>query len=642
MLAVSAATVLACGPARAQLAEPDRTIALTAIAEANRDQWAQAYAEAERSRDPLPLKLVRWLDYTHVMAGDRFNDIAEFIEHNPGWPYQKTLQRRAEEALAFVPDQTAAAWLARHPPISAAGKTREAELKLARGDAAGGTAELRQVWIDGDFSPLDERNFWARYGGLMRPEDHVRRTERLLWDGQHDAAQRMLPMLPADYRALAEACLALGAGAANAQTLVARVPAPLQSDPQLAFQEVRWRRKNDMNEAAAQILLAHPDNPVRPAAWWSERQLVARRLLAAGDPQLAYRLVTQHGLAEGHAFSDAEFLAGYIALRYLRQPKLAYDHFALILARVHAPDAKARAAYWSGRAADAEGRHDLALKWYSAGAENLSTFYGQLSAHQLGRDAPPRPQPEPRPSAAEWARFNSLELVRATLLFIAAGDRERTRIFFTRLADDATRIVDFAMLAAFAERHGRVDLAILAARRAMEAGTPLMIHGYPIVALPPGGTIEPALIYAIVRQESAFDQYAISRAGARGLMQLMPGTAATVARRLQMRFAADRLTADGVYNLELGSAYLATLIDDFNGSYALAIASYNAGPGRVRQWLRDYGDPRGHDGAMVDWIESIPIAETRLYVQRVLESLQVYRGQNHSQTAFSLAGDLAR
>src|SRR5579885_3496496 len=216
------------------------------------------------------------------------------------------------------------------------------------------------------------------------------------------------------------------------------------------------------------------------------------------------------------------------------------------------------------------------------------------------------------------------------------------RIFFTRLADDATRIVDFAMLAAFAERHGRVDLAILAARRAMEAGTPLMIHGYPIVALPPGGTIEPALIYAIVRQESAFDQYAISRAGARGLMQLMPGTAATVARRLQMRFAADRLTADGVYNLELGSAYLATLIDDFNGSYALAIASYNAGPGRVRQWLRDNGDPRGHDGAMVDWIESIPIAETRLYVQRVLESLQVYRGQNHSQTAFSLAGDLAR
>jgi soluble lytic murein transglycosylase len=199
------------------------------------------------------------------------------------------------------------------------------------------------------------------------------------------------------------------------------------------------------------------------------------------------------------------------------------------------------------------------------------------------------------------------------------------------------------MLAAFAEAHGRIDLAIVAARHAMESGVPLMVHGYPITPLPHGGTLEAPLVYAIVRQESAFDQYAVSRVGARGLMQLMPGTAATLARKMQIGYSVGQLTADGAYNIQLGRTYLEGLLDDFGGSYALAIAGYNAGPGRIRQWLHDYGDPRGHDVSMVDWIETIPFTETRIYVQRVLENLQVYRGQSAtSPTAFSLVSDLAR
>src|SRR5438552_12993543 len=227
-------------------------------------------------------------------------------------------------------------------------------------------------------------------------------------------------------------------------------------------------------------------------------------------------------------------------------------------------------------------------------------------------------------------------------MFFELGDAAHAKAFLIHLADNAKTPAKFAMLANLAETIGRIDLAIAVAKRAIEAGNPLMVHGYPVTAIPNGGTAEHSLLFAIMRQESAFERDAVSRVGARGLMQLMPATASFIANKMQLPFSADRLTADGIYNVLLGRAYLEKLIDDFGGSYALAIAAYNAGPGRVRQWLRDYGDPRGGGLDMVDWIENIPIGETRNYVQRVLETLQIYRGKIGRKSTFSLASDLAR
>jgi soluble lytic murein transglycosylase len=617
--------------------------ALAAIAAARTGDWSQAYAQAGQSKDPLAHKVVLWLDYTRSNPGGRFPEIASFIEQNPDWPLQKTMQRRAEDALADESDDTAADWLKRHPPISGAGKARAALVLLNAGQVGAGTAALRAAWIDGDFTTTGERALLARFAAMLRPEDHQQRLDRLLWDAQTEAARRMLPLVPADYRALAEARLALAADAANAGHLVAQVPTSLSADLGLAFEEARWWRKRDAYDTAARLLLAHADNPVRPAAWWGERLLVSRRLLATGNSDIAYRLVQQPGTGDGNLYAEAEFLGGYIALRYRKDPSLAFDHFAHMLAQVTTPYTKARAAYWGGRAAAAAGKTDLATKWYTAGADHLATFYGQLAAHQLGKDAPPHPVPEPRPDSAAQARFDGHELIRTAQLFFAVGDREHARTFMAQMADLGKTPLDFAMLASLAESHGRVDIAIGMARRAIDAGMPLMVHGYPVTTLPSGGIAERPLLLAIVRQESAFAPDAMSRAGARGLMQLMPATAAGVARKLELPFALDRLTTDGVYNLTLGRSYVETLLDDFGGSYALAIAAYNAGPGRVRQWLRDYGDPRGAGIGMVDWIEMIPLSETRVYVQRVLENLQIYRGQSgDNATAFSLASDLAR
>lgn len=621
----------------------DQAAALAVLNAARGSDWPQAYAKAGQLKDPLPLKIVRWLDYMRSNAGYRFTDIAAFIEQNPDWPQQKKLLRRAEEGLGVQPDDVAADWLKRHPPVSAAGKARAAELMIVGGQVEAGTAALRAAWIDGDFTPAEEHRLLTRFSATLRPEDNAKRLERLVWDGEGDAARRMFPLVSADQKVLAEARLALASENANLEKVLAKVPAGVRADPGLAFDEARWNRRKNNYDAAAQLLLKYPGNPGNPAAWLDERQQVARRLLLAGNPDLAFRVAEQHAVEDSAAYCDAEFLTGYIALRYRNDAAGAFDRFAKTLARTTSSYVKARSAYWAGRAAEALDKKDLATKWYTAGSENIATFYGQLAAHQLGKDAPPAPVPEPRPDAAAQANFDSQELVRATKLFFAAGDRDHVGKFLLHLADQGKTPLDLAMLGSLAEQNGRVDLAIAVARRSIEAGMPLMVRGYPVTTLPNGGSAEPSLLFAIVRQESAFSPVATSRVGARGLMQLMPATAQHVAGKLQLPFSLDRLTTDGVYNLQLGRSYIEGLIEDFGGSYPLAIAAYNAGPGRVKQWLQAFGDPRGRDIGMVDWIESIPFNETRVYVQRVLENLQIYRGQSRDNAAaFSLAADLAR
>jgi soluble lytic murein transglycosylase len=644
LLLIAAAVAVALPRAQAEdLSDADRAAGVAAINAARAGNWTEAYTDAGRSANPLPTKIVKWLDFTRANVAGRYSDISTFIGQNADWPGQKILRKQAEVAIQSESDDTAAAWFKRFPPVSAVGKGRAAAIEMATSDAAAGQAALRQAWVDGDFNAGDEHEFLSRYGANLRPEDNVKRLDRLLWDRQQDAARRMLPLVPADYHAEAVARLALYDHAPNADKLIAAVPEALRNDPGLVFDIVHWERHNDQYDAAAQILLAHPDNPVRPANWAGERETIARRLLAGGNADLAYKVIQQTGQDDSSAYSDAEFLSGYIALRFTKDPALALEHFARVLARSTTPWGKSRAAYWSGRAADAEGKPQLAAKWYAAGAENMATFYGQLSAHQLGDDAPPHPLPEPRPSAAQLTDFAAQPLVEAASLFAAAGDREHLKTFLMQEADLAKQPIEFAMVAAYAERLGRIDVAIAVAKRSIDAGMPLMIHGYPVTTLPAGGNVEHALLLAIVRTESAFDQEAMSGVGARGLMQLMPGTAQLISKQQQLPYSIDRLTGDGLYNLTLGQAYIGKLLDDFGGSYALAIAAYNAGPGRVRQWLHDYGDPRGKQIDMVDWIEAIPFTETRLYVQRVLESVQIYRGQNTGNTAaFSLAADLAR
>jgi soluble lytic murein transglycosylase len=477
----------------------------------------------------------------------------------------------------------------------------------------------------------------------LRGEDNARRLDRLIWDHQTEEAKHMLKHVGQDTAALAQARLGLAAMNPGVERLIAKVPSRLQNDAGLLYERMRWRRHKDLDDDAASILEHPPADLVRAEAWATERLIIARRLLDDGQAARAYKLASNSGLSTGPTFAELEFLAGWIALRNLKQPGTAYNHFVHLYHAVTLPISLARGAYWSARAAEAMGNASLAATWYDTAAPYVTTYYGQLAAAHLGATAATLKVSEPSPTQAEIHAFESNELVQLARDLAQIGDTDDLAVFLRRITDEAKTPADYALTARLARALARPDVAVFTAKRASYAGVTLMDEGYPVADLPPGGNSEAPLVLAMTRQESAFDTRAVSSAGAMGLMQLMPATANKIAQLLHLPFSRQRLTQDVGYNVTLGRAYLDTLVDSFSGSYVLAVAAYNAGPARVHQWIAAHGDPRSANVDPVDWVERIPFTETRNYVQRVLENLQVYRFRlGSSLPTLSLASDLKR
>ena len=633
--------VAAGGAAADPLSAGDMPIARDALALADRGQWAEAEALAATAGDHLPLKIIQWLDYQRPQAGHGFDEIAGFVDANPDWPLLSVLRVRAEAVAAEAADANVGPWLRRHPPITPMAKLRAADL-ASHGDPQTAASAIRAVWVDGDFTAEEETLVLQRYGAQIRSEDDIARLDRLLWDGKSSDARRMLPRVPADWRALGDLRLKLAAGVKGAEAGIAKLPRSVADDPGLAFARMRALRHRDETDAAAAII----EQQValgRPETWWPDRQSIARRLVQLNEGPRAYRLVANHHLHDPSAVADAEFLAGWIALRQMKDPGAALPHFTTLYAMARMPLTLARAAYWAGRAEDAAGHGGAATQWYEKAVPYTTTYYGQLAAAMPSVVPPDKPVPEPKANPAEHAQFESRELVRAVRLLLALGQDDRAKPFLNRLSDLAQGPAEFAAAADFAEEVGRPDLGVAVAKKASFAGVSLLRAGYPVVWVPRNAGTEQALLLALTRQESAFDLHAVSPSGARGLMQLMPGTARDTAKAIEEPFSVDRLLTDGEYNVTLGQAFFDTLLADFNGSYVLSIAGYNAGPGRVQQWIAEFGDPRLPEIDPVDWVESIPYGETRNYVQRVLENLQVYRLRIGDRAmAFSLAADLRR
>lgn len=642
LVLVSLLLFAAVSPGRA-LSETDRQVYREAYAAARSGDWALAGQRANKAHDRLLAKVLWWLNLCRPSSGASFSDFTDFITANPDWPHLLTLRQQAEEAMVGVPDRTLAQWFDRFPPVTPAGKFKLADLWIAAGRQQDGIARIRETWIDSDFTAFEEKSVLQRYHGILRPSDQVARLDRLLWDGQAEAARRMLPRVDPDHRALAEARMGLAAMEPGVERLLARVPASLQNDPGLLFERMRWRARKDHYDDAIAILDHPPHDLVRPLAWAGERQALARHALSVGDVSIAYRLAAHHGLTSGPAFAELEFFAGWVALRFLHEPDVAYNHFVRLYDEVKLPVSLARGAYWAGRAAEAMRFHQLAAAWYSTAAVQVTTYYGQLAAAALGEPDLARNIAEPKPTAAETAAFDRRELVRAMRDLAEIGAKDDIGPFAGAVSRHAAVPADHVLLAHLVVKLDRPDLAIAVAKKASYAGVILLKEGYPIANLPPGGGVERPLVLAMTRQESAFDHQAVSSAGARGMMQLMPATASHIAKSLHMPFSASRLLTDARYNIIIGRHYLDGLLGNFSGSYVLAIAAYNAGPSRVHQWIHDYGDPRAKNADVIDWIESIPLGETRNYVQRVLENLQVYRLRLGDRgLAFSLPSDLKR
>lgn len=641
---IAAGAALPASAAEALLSASDATLYRNAFEAADAKRWDEARRLAARASDPLPAKVLTWMELADPTGGADFATIARFVRAHPDWPNLPALRRNAEMAIGPQTDpQEIRAWFAVHPPLTGAGILHYA-IAL---DAAGKTDELtdlvRKRWVQGGFGAREEGDILARFGRLLRQSDHLARLDRLLWDGEGAAARRLLDLVDPGHRAVAEARLALADMRPGVDALVNRVPAALADDPGLLYERMRWRRRSDQDAGAIEILLNRPAELGRPGAWWTEQHILARRALERGDYALAYRLAAGHGQKDGVAFANAEFLAGWLALRFLNRPADALKHFTLLYEGVGSPISVSRGAYWAGRAAEALGRNDEARRWYALAARHVTTFYGLLAGEKLGEKAFRLPDDPVVPPAAS-AAFLSNDMARLSrMLHQIEPARDREAVFLRRFGSNARTPAEFGAVARFALDMNRPDLAVWIAKQGVQNDVTLVEGGYPVIGRPRQGSPDPALVHALIRQESTFNRNAVSPAGARGLMQLMPATAQAVAGRLGIKHSVAMLTNDPDHNIRLGSTYIQEMLDRFNGSYVLAIASYNAGPGRVSQWLDRLGDPRGGEIDVIDWIEQIPIYETRNYVQRVMEGLYVYRARFANGTyPLTLSNDLRR
>ncbi len=602
---------------------------------------------AQQGSNKLAAKIFRWADLQRPHSGASFEDIAAFIDTNPSWPAQDILMRRAEEALVDrTDDSVVLAWFALRDPVTVDGAMRDIEALLRSGNKDKAISLIHSTWATGAFGAAQEKTFLSRYRSYLGTAEYARRLDNLLWSGRRDEAHRLLIHVDPDHRAVGEARLRLENMSGGVDYALRKVPARLENDPGLVFDRLRWRRRKGQEQAALDMLRQAPKDATHPDVWWSERAILARRAITAGRMTEAYNIANNHGMVNsGHAV-DAEFLAGWVALRFLNEPEVALPHFTKLYEMAHFPVSRSRGAYWAGRAADAAGDKVAAQDWYTRAALFATTYYGQVAAAALDPASRPAFPETPAPLADERKAFESSELAHAARLLQQIGQTQKVKLFITRLVLNAKTPGEHTLAAELATRLDRPDLAVSAAKRSAQVASVMIPdYGWPMIALPRGDAPERALVFATVRQESAFETDAVSRAGARGLMQLMAPTARAIARKLALptEHIETRLLSDPKLNVSLGRSYLAGLIDNYDGSYVLALAAYNAGPARVKQWVHDNGDPRQPNIDVIDWIELIPIDETRNYIHRVLENLQVYRQRlGGTQIAMGIDQDLRR
>ena len=614
-----------------------------AFAAIEKENWGAARRHAKRGDLPLADKVLLWYELRRSGSDANFADIARFLGENPDWPGQRELRRRAEAALvAEADDAIALAWYGERPPLTVEGRIRYADALLRGGREEDGVRILRQAWVEGNFGSRQEKSFRKRYAQYLRPEDDLARLDRLVWEGRLHPARRIMPHVDRGYRALAHARLTLRAMKPGVDRAIDLVPDALGSDPGLIYERLRWRREKGRPEQARALLWDRPAELTRLHLWWTERATQVRAALAMGHVSDAYRLASGHWQSAGAGYAEAEWLAGWIALRFLDDVEVALGHFGRMYAAVTTPVSRARGAYWTARAAEALDRDEEARAAYQAAAAHVSTYYGQLAAVRLGLGAPDFADAPPPPGADARGAFEAKEMVGIVRLLGSLEAQSLIDPFVLQLDAIAATAGERTLIAVLAAEVGRPDLAVRIARRARRNGVLLAVTGYPIIDVPEDGP-EQALALAVIRQESAFDPGAVSPSGARGLMQLMPATARYVAKAMGIRYSARKLLADPGYNLTLGTAYLDRLLGNYDGSYVLALAAYNAGPGRLKGWMGALGDPRDSAVDVIDWVETIPIDETRNYVQRVLEGLQVYRWRlAQADDGLAIGGDLHR
>ena len=597
----------------------------TALAAAGAEDWAAATAAA---KGQVSDDIVEWL---RLRSGEgQLGEYEAFLQRRPDWPGLGLLREKGEAAVALSTSaERVLAWFNGGQPETVEGSFALIRAYTALGQTDAARAEAVRAWLALSFTAEQEAALLEAYPKALAQVNETR-LDRLLWDGEATEAARMLPRVGADWRKLAEARIALREESPGVDTKLKAVPAALSNNPGLAYERFIWRMRKDRYEEAATLIVdssSSAETLGRPEDWAERRALLARRLLRDGDPRMAYRVAASHHLAGGSDYADLEFIAGFVALRHLGDAQAGLDHFRRLTAAVSTPISLARGAYWEGRALDQLGQTDAARAAFARAAQNHTAYYGLLAAERQGM--PLDSEILGRQQYPDWqtASFADSSVLQAAILLQQAGDRALAKRFLLHLAE-GLNAQELGQLGDMALSLDEPHFAVLIGKQAAERGIILPRVYYPVTDLVPDGlAVSRALALSIARRESEFDPGVVSPAGARGLMQVMPETARMMATKLGKGFDRARLTSDPAYNAALGSEYLKQLLEEFGPSIALIASGYNAGPGRPRAWVEQFGDPRRDDVDVVDWVEMIPFSETRTYVMRVAESVVIYRAK---------------
>ncbi len=622
------------------LAPRDARLFRAALNASDQRKWEDVRRLQDQITDRSAQDLLRWISVRRD-SKTTFNDITYVVHNLPDWPGMVGIQATGEGMILdtrLSPKRTLD-WFRGTEPVSGEGRAALARAYYALGDNANGQKWLRLAWRESRLTRDRQKRLYEEFKNKLSPDDHAARADHLIWEGrsEFDKAQALLTLMPPGQRAVMDARMRIAGNRSGMDAAVERVPAQLRTDPGLLFERARWRRRKQSKEYALPMFQAMTFPPVSETGksrLWREKKIMAYWAIEQKKFDVAYNLTINHGMTEGTDFAEAEFLAGWLALTKLKQPLIAEGHFKKLKNGVSFPVSLSRAHYWLGRTYEAMNNYQAQVE-YAEGMKYTNTFYGFLAGERASGPNSVISLPYENDPTYLRATFEADPRIRALHLLAEAGEERYFMQFSFHLDDVLESKEHLSLLSGLARKYGYMKPSIRAAKQASRFQTMLTESGYPmpnaIMSLPKQFDIP--FVLAIARQESEFNYRAVSHARAYGMMQMVNDTARRTARDHRIPYSRERLTTDIEYSANLGALHLHDLLRDYNGSYIMTAVAYNAGPRRVNQWIQRYGDPRKGEIDAVDWLESIPFSETRNYVQRVIENIQVYRARMNGNSA---------
>ena len=622
--AVAKSTILSSG---------DLKIAKAAFEAVQNKKWQTALKISKRAKNKMVFKMVNWFYLKQPSNSATFYDYLTFINNNPNYPRINRLKYLAEHKMYIksVPPKVIKKWFDGEEPLSNYGKIKLGEIYVMEGKIEEGSRLIKEGWIKAKLSKNDLKYLRKKYKKIITVSDNIKRADWLAWEGKHWDVQRMLRYLPKDETALYRARQLLMSRSYGVDNAIAKVPAKYKNDIGLKYDRLKWRRRRGRLDPSLEILFSVPKDPlklVRPDLWWKERSILTRSLIYKKKYAKAYKVSSNHSLSEGPDYADSEWLSGWIALTFLNDPNMALQHFKNFYNNVGYPISLSRGAYWMARTYKEINNKQKSEEWFNEAAKYLNTYYGQLAFVELNHGENFALKDQEKVDEKFEKEFYKNPLIKNVLLLKELDKAKYSKDFIKHLAtlniDKGSEI----LAGKLAIEIGRYDFAIQVAKKASYEKRFYNEINYPIIQTPKivNQKTMPRneLVLALIRQESEFDENATSYVGARGLMQLMTYTAKLVAKQAKLPYSKSKLKNPD-YNIKLGSYYLAGLLEQYEGSYPFALAAYNAGPKRVKYWKKINGDPQKGKISYVDWVELIKFKETRNYVQRVLENVNVYK-----------------